>query len=207
MFRICCEPDERYPRAVGRLVFGACMLVGVVVIVHRLFAGEPGVGPEIVMTWVSSAIAGWVAHQLAHGLPSGKRPDRIFVLSFALQALGIACLLPLSIHLAGAHALGLASDFDTWVKMSCFWAGPAHVAFAYLATKRAVQLARGEDAITTRSVYTRTLLISSIPGGLVVLPPLIVGFTGLFIMPLLERMQPYIRRERDPLVLPMAIVV
>ena len=205
IFNPCCTPADRWPRAVGRLAFGTGMLAGTAILLHRLFTvQEAMVGRVIVLTWLLSAVAGWIAHQLAHEFPGGSR---IFVLSYAVPTLGLASLLPLSIHLAGAHALGFAADFDTYVRASLFWVGAAHVAFAILATKRAAQLAQGRVAISTRRVFAITLVVSCSPGVLILMPPVLVGVTCLVLVPLLDRMERVIARERDVGFLPMVIVV
>lgn len=211
MFRFSDEPVERYARAIGRIVFGAVMLAGVAVLLQRLFEmRHPETNKVIAATWIIALFCGFVARHVAVIFGDRKSLQRIFVLSYAVPALGIALLLPLSLHLIVALALGVAGDFDVWVQMSLHFAGPAHIAFAFLATRRAVRIAQGRDAQHARDVFVATLLVASIPFALILLPPLIVAATGLPILPLLERMRPLIERERDLGVaapLPIAVVV
>jgi hypothetical protein len=202
---MCCATLDRFPRAAGRLVFGAIMVAGTLVLLQRMFTyRESGAARVIVTTWLVAAAGGWVAHELAH-VCRPRRVERIFVLSYALPTLGIACLLPLSIQLPVVHALGLDDGLDTWALI--LWANTAQIAFAWLSTLRAVQLARGDVAITTHRIGVVVMLAASIPGALLIFPPLVAFVLGLFIVPLLRRMERIITRERDLGDLPMAIVV
>jgi hypothetical protein len=202
--------NERYARAVGRIAFGTVMLAGAAILVQRAIAMDaPAAGKVIAATWIVAGFCGWVSRQVTAPFSEHARVEDIFTLSYAVPAFGLALMLPLSIHLVVAGAFGLATEFDGWVRLSLVITGAAHVAFAGLVAWRAVQLARGQIAISTKRIYVTTLIVSSIPFALILfIPPLLVGLTGLVIVPLTDRMPALIDRERGiapPL--PKAVVV
>ena len=209
MFSFNNEPTERYARAIGRLAFGAVMLAGVAVLLQRLVElRDVQTNKVIATTWIVAVFCGFVFRHVAVVFADRKSLDRIFVLSYAVPTLGVALLLPLSLHLIVALAIGHVGDFDTWTRMSIWFAGPAHLAFAFLATRRAVRIAQGKPAQGARDVFVETVMIASLPYALLVVPPLIVAATGIPIIPLLDRMRPLIERERSSAApLPVAVVV
>ena len=212
MFRFSDEPVDRYARAIGRIVFGAVMFAGVAVMLQRTLELEHAeAGKVIAGTWLVALFCGFVARHVAVVFADRKRLERIFALSYAVPAAGTALLLPLTLHLIVALALGYsASEFDFWVKLSLYVAAPAHLAFAFLAARRALRIAQGRPAQRARDVYGATVIVAALPFIVLVLPVLIVAATGIPIMPLLERMRPLIERERDlgvDVQLPVAVVV
>lgn len=210
MFNSTNEPAERYARAVGRIVFGAVLLVGVAILVQRVISvPDPAVASTIIATWIVAAFCGWATRQVTAPFAEHANAGDIFTLSYAVPTLGLALLLPLSLHLVVAFPLSLANKFDDWVRLSMFITGAAHVVFAMMVTRRAIQLAQGRIAVSTRRIFVTTLVVSSIPFALIFfIPPLLVGFTGLALVPFMDRMEGMIERERgEQAPLPMAIVV
>lgn len=202
------EPADRYPRAVGRIVFGVVMLVGGALFVERvLHRASPEAAKLLAATWLAAFVLGWVVRQLAVVVTRDAVPDRLLAASWALPTLGAALLLPLTLHLGVALALGVdLHTFAGWAKLGLTFTGPAHVVFAAMATLRAVRIAQGRDAISTRRIYVTTVVVSAIPFVIVFfVPPLLVAFTGTAIVPLLDRMPRIIGEGRAPL--PVAIVV
>ena len=206
MFNSRMEPGDRFARAFGRIAFGTVLIVGTGILVQRLLTmpNNAQAAKIIGATWLVALFCGWSVRQAAIVFCEHADVKDIFTLSYAVPVFGLALLLPLSIHVVAALALGCVASFDAWARVSIYLAGAAHVGFAILATLRAVQLARGQIAISARTVFTRTLAVSAIP---FVVPSLVVGFTGLFLLPLLDRMEPIIERERDEHTLPVAVVV
>lgn len=194
---------ERHARAVGRIVFGVVTIVGAAILVDRLIhRPEPHAVKVLGATWTVAFVAGWIVQQLE--LATKRAGSDLLAASFAVPAVGVALLLPLTLHLPVALALGVGvAGFDKWAQLSLYVTAPAHLTFAFLAALRAIRLAQGRPAVSTRRIYVTTLIVSAIP---FVIPPLLVGFTGLAIIPLLDHMARMIERELTP-PLPTAIVV
>ncbi|MBA3503330.1 MAG: hypothetical protein M4D80_28760 [Myxococcota bacterium] len=210
MFKSRNEETERYARAVGRIVFGAVLLVGVAILVQRVISvRDPQAAKIIVATWIVAGFCGWASRQVTAPFAERANVHEIFTLSYAVPALGLALMLPISLHLVVAVPLGLAGELDDWVRLSLFITAATHVVFATMVTRRAIQLAQGRIAVSTRRIYTTTLVVSCIPFAVIFfIPPLLVGFTGLALVPLMDRMEGMIDRERSERApLPMAILV
>ena len=190
------DPAEQFGRAVGRIVFGLVLLGGAWILVERIAErSDPRAAAVIAASWTLAFLAGSTARLLTSALATRPNPLAWRAVSFAVPAVGIALLLPLTLHLPVALAIGVGLEgFDTWAKLSLWVSAPAHVVFAVLAAMRAVQLARGTRAITTWRVYVTTLIVSCIPYAIFYfVPVLVVGFTGLAIVPLLDRMERIIK--------------
>jgi hypothetical protein len=83
--------------------------------------------------------------------------------------------------------------------MSLFVGGTSHIALVIFAVRRANQLAEGRRAMSPEKIYTSVIAISCIPFAvLFMIPPIVVGLTGLAILPLLIRMERWIESERVP---------
>ncbi len=178
-------------------MFGAVLIAGAVVLVDRLLAPEnPHAGIALLGTWTIAILAGLAAMAAIRGEPASGDTERIFVASFVVPTIGVALLLPLTLHLP-IVALGWGVDaFDDWAALSLMITGPAHVVFAWLAATRAKQLARGELAITPTKIFAITIAASAIPFAvLYMIPPILVGVTGLPILVLLDRMERLVARE------------
>jgi hypothetical protein len=202
--------DSRYPRAVGRIVFGVVMILGGATFVERLLrVREAHAVKTLAIVWLAALFAGWLFAQLASVTARRVEIADIFTISWVLPTLGVALVLPLTLHIPFALALGSnLSSFDDWARISLAIAGPAQVTFAFLATLRAARLAQGRPAMSATRIYIITLIASSIPFALLfMIPPLLVGLTGFAILPLLVRMEGMIDRERGTTELPRAIVV
>jgi hypothetical protein len=202
--------ETRYSRAVGRIVFGVVMILGAATFVERLLrVPEAHAAKTLAIIWLAALFAGWLFSQLAS--VTARRIDvaDIFTLSWVLPTLGVALLVPLTLHIPFALALGGdLSSFDDWARISLAITGPAHVAFAFLSALRAARLAQGRLAMSATRIYIITLVAASIPFALLFfIPPLLVGLTGFFLVPFLTRLQEMIDRERRTTELPQAIVI
>ena len=191
-------------------MFGVVAILGAGTFVERLLRmGEPHAAKTLAIIWLAALLAGWVFAQLAAVTARRVDIEDIFTLSWVLPAIGVALLLPLTLHIPVAIALGgNLNGFDAWAKISIAITGPAHVAFAFLAALRAARIAQGRPAMTCTRIYIVTIVVASVPFALLLfIPPVLVGLTGFAIMPLLERMRVMIERERDTTELPQAIVI
>jgi hypothetical protein len=202
--------ETRYSRAVGRIVFGVVMILGAATFVERLLRmREAHAAKTLAIIWIAALFAGWLFAQLAS--VTARRVDvaDIFTLSWVLPTLGVALLVPLTLHIPFALALGSnLSAFDDWARLSLVFAGPPHVVFAFLAAVRAARLAQGQPAMSATRIYIITLVAAAVPFGfLFLIPPLLVGLTGFAILPFLARLQGLIERERGTTELPQAIVL
>ena len=120
-----------------------------------------------------------------------------------MPAVGVALALPLSIH--GVGFLVVGGDFGSWVAVSLFVTGLAHLVFALTFGMRAAQLARGEARMTIRRIFLWSTCASIVPIGFFIIPVVLTAVTGLFVMPALHAFDTIALRERDALpILPIA---
>jgi hypothetical protein len=139
-------------------------------------------------------------------MPGG---DALLTASLVVPALGLAAVLPLSVH--GLWALATHDSgrgFDNWIDLSIRAVGFAHVVFALLFAVHARQLASAERAgVTIGDIYGWTVLASAVPFGMWILPELLTAITGLPILIVLHVFDQIAARERIALpALPRAIV-
>jgi hypothetical protein len=210
-----------FARRVARIVASFVLLAGVVAIVANAWAfANDRAGPElhtaelIGFTWLAAVVLGATAHGLVILVRPAWRPEALLTESLLLPAGALALLLPITLHLLVALALGSAgTDFDGWVLASTFITGLAHLLFAGLCMLRAHQLLRREPAISPLRIFRAVVLTSCAPFAvLFAIPPLLVALTGLPLLPLLHAMAPRIEREcaelaAMPGLLPRAAVV
>lgn len=237
-----------YARQVSRLVFGGVLLTGVAWLVAVLAVGsfkDPGPGRVpvpaglahlqpgaiIVAIWLAAIAAGTAARWIAvrRGGPPGS--DARFAASLIVPTVGVALLLPITLHLPIVPRL-TRYDFDLWALASLWLTWHAHLVFAGLAALRAHRLAAGRPALAPRAIYAATVLASCVPivfatpsqidfvdlmmhgvphHHLAVVPPLIVAITALPCLLPLRAMQRLADRERAEIAtarkLPRAIAV
>jgi len=199
----------------SRLAFGVVMILGAVVLVdHSIGNGHPRFGYEvhqgaqywhawqiIVGTWIAATLAGLA------GLLIPDRGGRFRVASYVVPSVGIALMLPLTIHLLVAVAVGTDSvrAFDEWCLYSVIFAGAAHIAFAALAGARAKAIVEGREPMPVHALYAIVVAMSCVPGLLVVLPVIVTALTGIPILPLLYLMNRWAERARHEAELPVAV--
>jgi len=125
----------------------------------------------------------------------GRLDDRYLAASLALPVAGLALTLPLTLH-----AAVFASDthgFDSWVAMSLVIVGHCHVALAVMGAWRMVRLTRGENAMPPWAIYGIVVGLAMVPGALfLMIPPLLVAFTGLAFVFILWAPSRIIAKER-----------
>jgi hypothetical protein len=132
-------------------------------------------------------------------------------LSASLPLIGSALLAPLALHflvwllLSRGDLVGGFEAFDGWIAASAPIAGVAHLVLATLAGRFGSKLAE----VPTAELVARpakegwralkiTTLAGMVPGVLVLIPPLLIGLTGLLFIPLsFHAMSRAVVRERD----------
>lgn len=203
------EASQIIARRIGRITFGGVLLAGLVYLLAASCSDgcalpcmhdAPGFHAAriIGLTWVAALAAGLLAARIAARLPIAFRPDRLFAESWIAPALGIALLLPITLHMPVVLLVGDAQMFDTWVVASIWITGLAHAVFAATCALRAYQLTAGRRAWTPRSIYVATLITSCVPFiVLYAIPPAIVALTALPFVPLLRAMETLVVRERE----------
>jgi hypothetical protein len=195
----------------GRIVFGAVLLGGMALLVHRLATRDAAHAATLIpTTWVAAfaayAIAGWLGSRrtLDHA-------DELAVPALVVPSVGMALLLPLTLHLPVAALMSTASRaFDQWALLGLVMTGPTHLVFALLVGWRARQLALGVPAIRPMKIFGICVAVSCLPFVLIVLPPFIVMLTGIPLLALMGMMEPFALRDHDRAAaeaLPRAIAV
>jgi hypothetical protein len=190
-------------RRAGRIAFGTVLIAGALAILVRphlpfyISAAELMVG-----SWVCAFAAA-----LALGQVPVRESGYMFKTSIVVPSIGIALMLPLLLHLPVVAAAAGTRSFDAWVDLSIIFVGPAHLAFALMAALRGARLTDGKPAQSVNSLYVWVLIVSCIPFVLFLIPPLLVGLTGAFILPVLFYQSRLVEQERHSMTnhLPRAI--
>jgi hypothetical protein len=197
------------------LAFGVVMIVGALLLIDTsLGDGHPRFGSWyppppgqhhwhawqlICGTWIVATMTALV------GLLIPDRDDRFRVASYVVPSIGVALLLPLTIHMPIALGMSGVEAFDEWCLYSVIFAGAAHIAFALMAGARAKAIVEGREPLAVHTLYGVTVAMACVPGLLVVLPILIVAATGIPILPLLYLMERWGRRARFEGEMPTAV--
>jgi hypothetical protein len=211
-------------RRIGRITFGAVLLGGVARLITTACSGELGqdvvlpsrgldAAQTIELTWLIAALAGVVAWRVAARVRFTADPEMLFAESLMVPAVGIALLLPITLHMPVILVIRDSAAFDVWVVASMWLTGLAHAVFAITSALRGKQLVAGEATWSPRKIYIATVVTSCVPFAvLYAIPPVIVAITALPFVPLLRAMQWIVVRERRELAnaqhaLPRAITV
>ena len=153
-------------------------------------------------TWAIAVVSALVVRLIVWLLDPAPRGDALLAASLAIPAAGLALMLPLSLHM-----IVMKGDFDSWVRMSVTVVGLAHVVFAVLFAARAAGLARtATPAVSLGAIYVWTMFASFVPWPFII-PQVLTGITGLFILPVAFAFDALATREREALPqLPLAKV-
>jgi hypothetical protein len=217
-----------YPRRAARVAFGCVLLAGVAALLFlrhipratlppeyfRRWAPTVGGGAFAIPTWIF-VLATWVAAFVAArgaraiAMPMADVGDRLLIASLAVPGIGIALLLPITLHLPFLAAFGsvatFAERYDDWIDLSLRLVGPAHVVLAVLVALRARDLARPSghaladpsSRLTPWRIYWLTVAASLVPGALTYgISTAVVAVTGVAIAPLLLLIPAIVERER-----------
>jgi hypothetical protein len=188
---------------------GILLVAGMAVLTVSAFMGVTHaiarVSPYTILgaTWLAAIVGGALAYVTVRA--SGRLSARPLEASgaFVLVSIGAALVLPLTLHGIAMHTT--ADRFRDWVQMSLVITSTAHVAFAGMVGIRASKLANGEPAQSAWSIYVWTIGVSAFPFAILWgLPPLLVAFTGLFIVPAVRAMERYAAYDRSAITVPYA---
>ena len=227
LWRMAAESDL-VARRIGRIAFGGALIAGFAVLAapacwdaFDMLAGIHSRDPHlshapwtIALTWLGAAFVGSVARRIAARLSLSRPPEWLFARSLSVPTLGIALLSPLTLHALAWVPLGLLTRdlmlFDYWAIMSIWITGVAHLVFAVACARRVARLAADQEARSLGSVIAITVVTSCVPFVLLLaIPPILVAFTAMLLLPLLRAIDRVVERERNELAmspLPRAIV-
>src|SRR5258708_1386915 len=158
-------------RRVGRIAFGVVVLAGVArltTVASRASLtshATPRIdaASTIALTWLCALAAGAIARTIAARVRWSRDADSLFAPSVVVPTLGVALLLPITLHLPIALLATDAPSFDVWVMASLWITGLTHLVFAILCARRGYHLVAGKPAMSPRKIYVITLVTSCVP--------------------------------------------
>lgn len=170
------------------ILAGLVLIAGAIMLALNTYAyafGDSARPASHVIGWTWSAAAA----AFVLGCVIRDRDDRDSVAAAVLPSVGIALVLPLTIHLVIATLLYPTRSFDEWVQYSLLLVSVAHLVFAVLVGLRAAAIAQQRPPISVGTIYYATVCTAGVPGLVLVLPLVLVALTGLPILPLLHGMK------------------
>jgi hypothetical protein len=192
-------------RRVGRIAFGVVLLAGVAWLATAAWVGsfDPHRGPRldaawiVGLTWLAAIAAGGTARGLAARGRWSRGADTLFAKSVVIPTLGVALLLPITMHLPVVVLVADVEAFDFWVIASLWITSLAHLVFAATCALRGYRLVAGKPAMSPTGIYVATLLTSCVPFVVLwAIPPALVAITALPFIPMLHALERRIARER-----------
>jgi hypothetical protein len=210
--------SQIFARRVGRIAFGVVLLAGVAWLATAAWSVSfDGRDPKqleaariIGLTWLAAIAAGLAARGIAARVRGSHGSETLFAKSVVIPTLGIALLLPITLHLPVVLLVSDAGGFDFWVVASLWVTGLAHLVFATTCALRGYRLVTGKPAMSPTRIYVATLITSCVPFVVLwAIPPALVAITALPFVPLLHAMERRIARERLELsqALPRAVAI
>ena len=156
-----------------------------------------------VLTWFAAVGIGLIVRGIVWLAAPAPRGDALLEASLVTPAIGLALILPLSLHM-----VVMTGEFDSWVRLSVRVVGVAHVVFAALFGARAAGLARtATPRMSIGGIFVWSVLASFVPWPFII-PQALTAVTGLFILPVIFVFDAIAAHERDALpALPSAKVV
>jgi hypothetical protein len=205
-------------RRAGRIAFGLALVAGATVVFWGSTTGRDvlamvGIhtpGPSgfhgvrlFELIWAGAIAVALIVRGVVWVVAPPPRGDALLKASLVAPAIGLALMLPLSLHM-----VVMRGSFDEWVRLSIRVVGVAHVAFAALFAARAAGLARSATPrISIGAIFLWTVLASFVPWPFII-PQALTAVTGLFILPVLFLFDAIAAHERTALAaLPCARVV
>jgi hypothetical protein len=194
-------PTNLIANRAARIAFGLVLLAGMLFIVTCTITTDKWLdhGPDdmhmwhlILGTWLAALIVAGVVRAVATLLHLGGNPETLRHAALAVPAVGIALLLPLTLHMPFIQLAG-SEFFDAWAFISLFAAGAAHVVFALFVLVRANQLVAGREPVSIKTIYLWTCVAGAVP---VVVPAIFVAITGIPCIRLLIYMERVAYRDR-----------
>lgn len=197
--------SQIFARRVGRIAFGVVLLAGVAWLATAAWCGSFGprhamrldAARMVGLTWLAAVAAGVAVRVIAARVRWSHGADTLFAKSVVVPTLGIALLLPITLHLPVVLLVADAGAFDFWVIASLWVTGLAHLVFAITCALRGYRLVTGKPAMSPAKIYVATLITSCVPFVVLwAIPPALVAITALPFMPMLHAMERRIARER-----------
>ena len=194
-----------FARRIGRIAFGVVLLAGVAWLATAAWSitfgphgwSQLGAARIIGLTWLGAIAAGVAARGIAARVRGPHGSESLFAQSVVIPTLGIALLLPITLHLPFVLLVADAGAFDFWVIASLWITALAHLVFATTSALRGYRLVTGKPALSPARIYVATLITSCVPFvALWAIPPMLVAITALPFVPMLHAMERRIARER-----------
>lgn len=190
--------DVRGKRA-GRAAFGVVLIIGACVMVSRSIGRGPTHSLEILgATWALALVA-YAAGRVIGRYGSLAYAQRFAHAGLVLPSIGLALVLPITLHVPFVLLLDAVTGLDSWVELSLRLTWPTHLALALLMAVRAVALVDGREPVGAWNIYAICVVVSCVPWVILFgLPPLLVAVTGLPMVGLMEALESIAERERGP---------
>lgn len=183
---------------IARIGFGLVLIMGALYLAQNAVRIERGTAAMhcwrvICLAWVAALFIGFV------GSVVPDRGDRHRVAGYVMPAVGMALMMPLTLHLlVGCLLENTGRGFDDWCFWSVVFVSVAHVVFAILVGLRAAAIVQGRPPISVGTIYIATVTLAGVPGVLLVLPLVITALTGIPLLPLLYGMERWGERAAVP---------
>lgn len=186
---------------IARIGFGLVLISGALFLAQNAVRLERAGGGDgllhcrriILLAWVAALFVGFVGSLVR------DRGDRHRAAGYVVPAVGMALMLPLTLHLGVAMLMGYtARGFDDWCFWSVVFVSVAHVVFAILVGLRAAAIVQGRPPISVGTIYIATVTLACVPGVLLVIPLIITAVTGVPLLPLLYGMERWGERATVP---------
>ena len=198
-------------RRAARIAFGLVLIAGAAVLVATWSFDDP-IRPSpalvLVASWCAAFGVAAAVHAIVARAPVVRESARLVDASVVVPTVGIALLLPLTLHLVVWVVLAWLDheprldSFDRWAAISIALVGHTHVVLALLAGFRASQLVKGRRPIRICTIYLTCVVISLVP---FIVPAVVVAVTGLPFIPLLQAQARIAAAERAAIDVPLAV--
>lgn len=183
---------------IARIAFGLVLISGALYLAQNAVRLERGTASMhcwrvICLAWVAALFVGFVGSLVP------DRGDRHRVAGYVVPAVGMALMMPLTLHLLVARVMSnVDRGFDDWCFWSVLFVSVAHVAFAILVGLRAAAIVQGRPPISVGTIYIATVTLAGVPGVVLVIPLVITAVTGIPLLPLLYGMERWGERATVP---------
>lgn len=201
-------------RRIGRITFGCVLILGALCLMRAAATGAhaPSAYEILTYTWLAALGLTALGRRIASAIRWARDPDFLFTHSICVPMVGLALVLPLTLHMFVLGAWWSAYDFDQWVQISMLVTGLPHLVLVIAVIARGRALVADRPAIRPGTIYLITIAASCVPFIVFVVPPVLVALTGLPFLVLLRWMEGTVQRERAelahaPHVPPRAVVI
>jgi hypothetical protein len=187
---------------IARIGFGLVLVSGALFLAQNAVrlerAGGSGGGLMhcrriILLAWIAALFVGFIGSLVR------DRGDRHRVAGYVVPAVGMALMLPITLHLFVASVVGYSErSFDDWCFWSVVFVSVAHIVFAILVGVRAAAIVGGRPPISVGTIYIAAVTLAGVPGVVLVIPLVITAVTGLPLVPLLYGMERWGERATVP---------